>query len=64
MSEKKLLPGFPKAEKASVHTLKYKFDWNDKQLEWLEKNWIKIGEDMNMPLYVRPDVMNKVSIHY
>lgn len=64
MSEKKLLPGFPKAEKASVHTLKYKYDWNDKQLEWLENNWIKIGEDMNMPLYVRPDVMNKVSIHY
>lgn len=63
MSGKKLLPGFPKAEKASAHTLKYKYDWDDDQLEWLEKNWIKIGEDINMPLYVRPDVMNKVSIN-
>ncbi len=63
MSGKKLLPGFPKAEKASAHTLKYKYDWDDEQLKWLENNWIKIGEDMNMPLYVRPDVMNKVSIN-
>lgn len=64
MSGKKLLPGFPEAEKASAHTLKYKYAWDDKKLKWLENNWIKIGEDMNMPLYVRPDVMKKVSIHY
>ena len=55
------LPGFPKAQKASAHTLKYKYDWSDEKLKWLDKFWIKIGTENDMGLYVRPDVMRKLN---
>lgn len=58
---KKTLPGFPTAETASAHTLKYKYDWSDEQLKWLDKFWVKIGTQMDMGLYVRPDVLKKIS---
>ena len=61
MNETPKLPGFPKAQKASAHTLKLKYNWSDEQLEWLDKFWVKIGTEMNMGLYVRPDVMRKMT---
>lgn len=55
------LPGFPKAQQVSAHTLKYEYNWSDEQLKWLDKFWIKIGTQNNMGLYVRPDVMRKLN---
>ena len=49
------LPGFPKAEKVSAAILKYRYDWTDDQLKWLDDNWIKTEEkELNLPVYVKP----------
>lgn len=48
------LPGFPNCEKASAHTLKYKYNWSDEQLSWLDKHWVCIGEKNGMGVYRRP----------
>ncbi len=48
------LPGFPNCERASAHTLKYKYDWSDEQLSWLDKHWVRIGEENGMGVYRRP----------
>ena len=61
MNKTPKLPGFPKAQKASAHTLKLKYNWSDEQLKWLDKFWVKIGTEMDMGLYVRPDVMRKMT---
>ena len=44
------LPGFPNCERCQLHTLQYKYDWTEQQLEWVRKNWINEKND----IYVKP----------
>lgn len=59
--KKYTLPGFPKAQQASAYTLKYRYNWTDERLKWLDNFWVKIGTQNEMGLYVRPDVMKKIT---
>ena len=58
---KVLLPGFPQTKVASAYVLKNKYKWTDEKLKWLDKFWIKIGTENDLGLYVRPDVMRKLT---
>lgn len=60
MSSNKKLPGFPNVQKASAHNLKFTYNWTEEKLQWLDKNWVRIGTENGMGLYVRPDVMRKI----
>ena len=60
MSLKKKLPGFPNAQQASAHNLKFTHKWTEDKLKWLDKNWVRIGTENGMGLYVRPDVMRRM----
>ena len=49
------LPGFPNATLASVHCLMFAYDWKEKDIQWLEKNWIKLDYMENgYPVYAKP----------
>ncbi len=49
------LPGFPNATLASVHCLMQKYNWSETDIDWLEKNWIKLQkEECGLPVYAKP----------
>lgn len=48
------LPGFPDATACQLHTLQYKYDWTEEQLDWVRKNWIHDQDDF----YLKPDTSN------
>ena len=48
------LPGFPNAISCKLHTLQYKYDWTEEQLDWVRKNWIHDQDDF----YLKPDTSN------
>lgn len=48
------LPGFPDANACKLHTLQCKYNWSEKQLDWVRKNWIHAHDD----LYLKPDTSN------
>ena len=48
------LPGFPNAISCQLHTLQYKYDWTEEQLDWVRKNWIHDQDDF----YLKPDTSN------
>ena len=58
MSSKDLsLPGFPNCISCQLHTLQYKYDWTEEQLDWVRKNWIHDHDDF----YMKPDTLNTKS---
>ena len=49
------LPGFPNATLASVHCLMLKYNWSQEDIDWLDKNWIKLQkEECGLPVYAKP----------
>ena len=49
------LPGFPHATLASVHCLMLKYNWSETDIDWLDKNWIKLQkQEFGMPVYAKP----------
>ena len=49
------LPGFPNATLAGVHVLMHKYNWSDKDIQWLETNWIKLQrKEFGKPIYAKP----------
>ena len=49
------LPGFPNATLASVHCLMLKYNWSQEDIDWLDKNWIKLQkEEFGLPVYAKP----------
>jgi len=49
------LPGFPNATLVSVHCLMQKYNWSETDLQWLDKNWIKLQKtEFGKAIYTKP----------
>ena len=50
------LPGFPNATLASVHCLMLKYNWSETDIDWLDKNWIKLQKtEFGKAIYAKPN---------
>jgi hypothetical protein len=49
------LPGFPNATLVSVHCLMQKYSWSETDIDWLDKNWIKLAKtEFGKAIYAKP----------